>query len=98
MPRGRKTSFFISLNPQIQRELESWQRATCIPAGLARRGQIILLLAAGTPVSQVARSVGMERCHVYKWVKRFLERDLEGLRDKPGRGRKPAPAALAEGE
>jgi transposase len=31
----------------------------------------------------------MSRRHLYKWVQRFLQQGLEGLHDKPGRGRPP---------
>ena len=88
MARGRKSALRIDLTPEVQMELESWQRSTTIPAGLARRGRIILLLASSTPVSQVARLVGMERRHVYKWAQRYLSHRLDGLRDRP-RGRPP---------
>ena len=88
MAQGRKTKLVICLTAEGQRELESWQRSTTIPVGLARRGRIILLLSAGAPVSRVARTVGIQRPHVYKWARRFLEQGIEGLRDKLGRGRK----------
>ena len=42
MARGRKTSFTIRLTPTERQTLLAWQRATTIPAGLARRGRIIL--------------------------------------------------------
>lgn len=86
MARGRRTSITIPLTPESQRELEAWHRSTVIRAGLARRARIILLLARGTSISDVARTIGIERRHVYKWVDRFLRLGIAGLRDKPGRG------------
>ena len=80
-----------------RRTLLAWQRATTISAGRARRGRIILLLADGVPISAIATTVGISRRFVYKWVQRFLEKGVEGLADKPGRGshRVPRQPALA---
>jgi transposase-like protein len=98
MARGRKTSLTIRLTPVERQTLLAWQRATTISAGRARRGRIILLVADRVPISDVAATVGISRRFVYKWVQRFLEKGLEGLADKPGRGYRrvtPQPA-LAE--
>jgi hypothetical protein len=89
MPRGRKTSFSIRLTPAQRQTLLAWQRATMVPAGLARRGRIILLLADGMTITDIATTVGMSRRHIYKWVQRFLLQGLEGLQNRPGRGRPP---------
>ena len=89
MARGRKTSLIIMLTPEERNELESWQRSTTMPAGLVRRGRIVLLRAEGMSITQIARLVGIRRRFVEKWARRFLEHRLDGLADKPGRGRKP---------
>ena len=89
MARGRKSQLVLTLSAEQRYELESWQRSTTLGAGLARRGRIILLLADGQSVSDVARQVAMGRRHIYKWVERFKAQGLRGLYDKPGRGRKP---------
>jgi hypothetical protein len=86
MVRGRSTSLTIRLTPAERQTLRAWQRATTIPAGLARRGRIILLMADQIPIARIAATVGISRRFVYKWVRRFLEKGLEGLADKPGRG------------
>jgi biotin operon repressor len=95
MARGRKTSLTIHLTPAQRQTLLAWQRATTISAGRARRGRIILLVADGMPISDVAARVGISRRFVYKWVQRFLANGMEGLTDKPGRGYRrvsPTPA------
>ena len=89
MQRGFKTQIIIGLSSEQRQELTRWQRCTTMRAGLVRRGYVILLLAAGIPIAQVARIVGLGRRHVYKWALRFLEEGMDGLADKPGRGRKP---------
>ena len=78
MVRGRKTSFNIRLTPQERQTLLAWQRATTVSAGLARRARIILLLAHGVPITDIAMTVGMSRRHVYKWIHRFVQESLEG--------------------
>ena len=87
MGQGRTTSLTLRLTPAERRTLLAWQRATTtISAGRARRGRILLLVADGMPISDVAATVGISRRHVYKWIQRFMEKGMEGLRDKPGRG------------
>jgi transposase-like protein len=88
MARGRKTSLTLHLTPAERRTLRAWQQATTIPAGLARRGRILLLLADGMTITDMATIVGVSRHFVYKWVQRFLAEGIEGLADKPGRGRR----------
>jgi Helix-turn-helix domain/NUMOD3 motif len=86
LARGRKTALTLHLTPAERQTLHAWQRATTIPAGLARRGRIILLLADGMTITAITKAVGISRRFVYKWVQRFLEQGVEGLADKPGRG------------
>jgi hypothetical protein len=86
MARGRTTALTIRLTPTQRRTLLTWQRATTIRAGLARRGRIILLVADRMTISEVATTVGISRRFVYKWVQRFLAQGVGGLADKPGRG------------
>ena len=98
MARGRKTSLSVPLTPAERRTLVAWQRATTISAGRARRGRIILLMADGMPISDVAVTVGISRRFVYKWVQRFQQEGLAGLADQPGRGQRRVPPPPARGE
>ena len=91
MPRGRKTARTIQRTPEDRVTLLAWQCSTTIPAGRARRGRMILQLADGVPISHIADTVGISRRFVYKWAKRFLHDGLEGLADKPGRGKRQWP-------
>ena len=91
MARGRTTSLTILLTPEERRTLLAWQRATNIPAGLARRGRILLLLADGMTITDIAATVGMSRRHTYKWIQRFVQEGLEGLQDKPRNDRRIEP-------
>jgi len=91
MPRGRKTSLTIRLTPAQRQTLLAWQRATTLPAGQARRGRMLLLLADGMTITDIAAAVGISRRFVYKWVQRFLQEGLEGLQDKSRRNRRIEP-------
>ena len=82
MPRGRKTSFTIHLTPAERQTLMEWQRATAIPYAVARRGRIMLLLADGMTITDIAPIVGMSRPHIYKWIQRFVQEGVEGLADR----------------
>jgi hypothetical protein len=95
MARGRTTSLTICLTPAERQTLQAWQRSTTISAGRARRGRIILLLADGVTITDIAAAVGISRRFVYKWVQRFLEQGMEGLTDKPGRGSRRVSPQLA---
>ena len=92
MASGRKTSLTITLTPEERRRLLAWQRATTVRIGLLRRARIILLIADGVPITDIAARVGISRRFVYKWARRFLEQRVEGLTDKPGRGGRRVPS------
>ncbi len=91
MARGRRTSFTIRLTDEERQMLLAWQRSTTIPAGIARRGRIILLMADGMPISHIAATVGISRRFVYKWVQRFLQEGVAGLAEKRDRSHRPGP-------
>ena len=88
--RGRKTSLRVILTAEERDHLEQRLRCTTTSLGLARRYRAILGVADGFPLVEVARLVDLTEKHVRKWVQRFLKDLLDGLHDRPGRGRKPA--------
>ena len=87
MARGRHTALTLRLTAAERQTLIAWQRSNTSPAGRARRGRILLLLADGVSISHIAETVGISRRFVYKWAQRFLQDRLESLADKPGRGK-----------
>ena len=91
MARGRKTALTIHLTADDRQILLAWQRSRTIPAGQARRARIILLLADGMTITDIAHTVGISRRFVYKWVRRFQQQGMAGLVDQSGRGRRPGP-------
>lgn len=88
--RGRKLSFSVVLSEDERAELERWQRSSSVPSGLATRARAILLLAGGMPLKDVVVRCDLAPRIVRKWARRFIAERIAGLRDRPGRGRKPA--------
>jgi transposase len=63
----------------------------------ARRLQVVLLTALGLPDRDIARQVGMSRFHLGRVRRRFERDGLEGMADRPRRGRRSqVPAAQIE--
>jgi Helix-turn-helix domain len=87
--RGRKKSFSLAVTETQRAELLRWQRSTTLPAGLVRRGRLILLLSEGRAVKEAAHIAGLAPNNARKWVRRFLGQGIAGLDDQPGRGRLP---------
>ena len=98
MARGRKTALTIRLTPAERLTLLSWQRATTISAGVARRARLLLLVADGMTITAAAATVGLSRRHSYKWLRRFVQEGLEGLYEQPRHDRRsePRPPDLRE--
>ncbi len=74
--RGRKTALRIDLTPEERTELERRVRCTTLPAGAVRRARIILGVASGLHLIEVARRVGITEMHVRKWKCSRLFRPL----------------------
>jgi hypothetical protein len=87
--RGRRSQLVVILTPEERHHLQYRLRCTTTPLGLARRYRAILAVGDGLSLVGAARCVGLTEKHVRKWVQRFLARRLEGLNDRPGRGRRP---------
>lgn len=89
MARGRRTKVQVTLTEGDRATLDAWQRAKAMRAWQARRGRIILLLAGGMPITEIARTVGISRRFVYKWVARYQAGGCEALADLPRPGPPP---------
>ena len=88
--RGRKKTFSVRLTESQRDDLQRWLRCTTLPAGLARRARLLLLLEQpDTTLRQAAQTAGLAPRHARKWVQRFLARGLDGLHDQPRPGRQP---------
>ena len=69
--------------------LESLARSYTLPHWQVTRAQMVLLAADGLRNDQIAARVNCRREVVSQWRKRFFESRLEGLVDRPRRGRPP---------
>jgi hypothetical protein len=87
--RGRKKTFSLELTDAQRAELQRWLRQTTLPAGLARRARVILLLSEGHSVTAAGQTAGLTPNNTRKWVRRFLAQGVAGLQEQPGRGRQP---------
>jgi transposase len=85
--RGRKSALVVLLDDGELQQLNSWCRSTTTAVGLVRRASVILGLYRGLTVKAAASNAGMSETHARKWIQRFLEHRLEGLKDaaRPGR-------------
>jgi len=87
----------IEITESERKELRRRVRASTISKRDSLRAAIILRRAQGIGQVQLARELGVSAACVNKWSQRFERDGLNGLRDKPGRGRRPSiPAQKVE--
>src|SRR5262249_3975574 len=75
------------LQPQQRGRLEQILRSTRISAGLARRAQVLLLLADGISLRQIQAQTGMSPRRIQHWKRSWRKKGLDGLLDDPRPGR-----------
>jgi len=86
----RHSPYRIELSDEERRALESLGRSYTLPYWQVVRAQMVLLAADGLRNDQIAGRLNCRREVVSQWRKRFFEHRLEGLEDRPRRGRPPA--------
>jgi transposase len=81
-----------------QRRVEKLAHARTEPARLVERARIIWLSSQGWWVPEIAEQLGVNAATVRRWVKRFNEKGLAGLEDRPRSGCPPTytPEQVAE--
>ena len=82
----------INLSPKEQQELVQ-VRDNHAKGYLRERAAAIVKIAAGESGRQVALNGLLKRrkpATIYEWVNRYRAEGIAGLKNKPGRGRKPA--------
>lgn len=67
--------------------LKSWASSGTTEQRMATRARVVLAAAEGVPLWEISKRTGLSVNNCQKWRKRFAERRIEGLSDKPGRGR-----------
>ena len=85
----KRYSIHLSEDEQVQ--LIAWVKNPPKPY-LRKRARAILLVAEGEPLYRVAEHprIRVHRTTVKEWVQRYQAEGVQGLRVKPGQGRKPA--------
>ena len=78
----------VLITEQEKVELERRANAPTVAKRDCERAEIILLRAQGVKQEEVASRLGCSSVKVAKWTSRFRRAGLDGLGDKPGRGRK----------
>lgn len=56
---------------------------------MQKRSRIILDKDDGLPSKKIAERLSCSEHKVNRWVRRYLEQGIDGLRNKPGQGAKP---------
>lgn len=80
----------LALTLEERIELRNRVRAATTTQRDSLRARIVLQRARGEKVEEVARHLGVSVTCVSKWSSRFETQGLAGLKDAPGRGRKPS--------
>lgn len=89
--------FVRPITEEERTQLESLLRHRTGCAGLARRAAIILRSAQEEKVPAIARGLGLFHGTVRKWIRRFTDAGLEGLRERPRSGRPRVYSELERG-
>jgi len=85
----RTSPYVIRLSREERKVLEARSRHYTLPYRDVVRARIVLLAAAGLENQTIGERLDMPRPVVSKWRKRFFDERLEGLEERPRRGRPP---------
>jgi transposase len=83
------------LTQEEHKTIRRWQHARTVSAGLRQRATIIGLAADGLHAPAIAAQVQVDDESVRRWIKRFNEEGVEGLKERPRSGR---PATYSQEE
>jgi transposase len=83
----RKSPYVIKLTSQERDILEEISRKYTSPYYEVVRAKVILLAAKNMDNKDIAEYLNLPRQIVSKWRKRFFDERLDGLQDRPRRGR-----------
>jgi transposase len=84
---GPRSQRIVELDAASRAALDGVVRRTKAPVGLVRRARIVLLVAEGKPLDQIARQVGVRPNVVRTWADRYRTGGLDALEDHPRSGR-----------
>jgi transposase len=81
--------FVRSLGPEEAQAIGQLVRSRTVPAGIYQRALNVKWSSEGLTPLEIAHRLPMKWDNVVKWIRRFNQEGLAGLRERPGRGRKP---------
>lgn len=67
--------------------LQRWARSRKVDNATATRARIVLMTREGLKADEIAEALSISARNVYKWIWRFDEEGLEGLRERERSGR-----------
>lgn len=79
----------VDVTEDERKTLEMWANAGKTEQRIVTRSRVVLLAAAGHPLSVISERVGLSVNSCLKWRKRFIRDRLEGLKDSPRGGKPP---------
>lgn len=79
----------LDFSEEQRKALTRISRSRTESVRMVLRAQIVLLRSEGLSKERTARKLGVSEVTVQTWTDRFRESGVDGLSDKPGRGRKP---------
>ena len=85
----RRSPYAIDLSDEERRILEARGRRYTLPYRDVVRAQMVLLAARGLANDEIARRLNTRREVVSMWRKRFYEERVQGLEERPRRGKPP---------
>lgn len=80
--RGRTTARRPHLASWQESLLRHEMQAPTSPLAVRQRARMILRLADGWTITQIAQTEGVARMTIYKWVERWHHEGLQGLQDR----------------
>ena len=83
----RKPLSLRELTQEERQTIDRWQHARTVSAGLRQRASIIGLAADGQRPPAIAAQMHLDDETVRRWIKRFNEQGVEGLKERPRSGR-----------
>jgi DNA-directed RNA polymerase specialized sigma24 family protein len=83
------TSIFSFRSQEERKAIENIVKDSLAENRIATRARMLLLRAEGKRQIEVGKILRVHRNTVRLWEKRYREKGIDGLKDKPGRGRQP---------
>jgi putative transposase len=84
-----RKSVKFELTAEQEATLKMWAGSHRTQQRYMRRAQVILLSAQGLTLEEISARSGLNRTNCLKWRKRFAAEGVDGLKDKPRKGRPP---------